>query len=219
MALALSGATGQLHTESRADFAAALRDRKPALTDLHAGPGGLPPHLDVISPIVGAPGSEPTGAVVLQSDARDFLYPLLHDWPGARNSAELLLVRRDGGDALFLNELRYRKGTPLTVRLPLSRTDSPAVMAATGVEGVVEGKDYRGVEVLAAIRRVPDSAWFVVGKMDADEAFADFRRQAALLLGLMLAVLIAGVGAILFFNQHNVLADEDTPSSGPGPAR
>jgi hypothetical protein len=209
VALALSGATGRIHNEAEAGFAAALRGREPVLTDLHDGPGGLPPHLDVISPIVGPPGSEPVGAVVLQSDARDFLYPLLHDWPAASHSAETLLVRRDGADALFLSELRYRKGSALTVRFPLSRTDSPAVMAASGVGGVVEGRDYRGVDVLAALQRVPDSPWFIVQKVDADEIFAESRRESALLLGLMSVIFVGGVGAILFLRQHNEMAEEE----------
>ena len=113
-------------------------------------------------------------------------------------------MRRDGDEVLFLNELRHRKGTALKLRIPLSRTDLPAAMAVAGKRGIVDGKDYRGIRVLAAVQPISGSPWFMVTKMDWDEAFAVWRFRATLLLLLMFgaAALVPLVG--LVFRQRRL---------------
>jgi len=110
-------------------------------------------------------------------DPETYLYPLLNLWPTPSRTAETLLVRRDGNYALFLNELKFQKKTALNLRIPLESKDTPAVKAALGQEGIVEGRDYRGVRVIADVRAVPDSPWFLVARMDASEAFGPMRER------------------------------------------
>ena len=55
-------------------------------------------------------------------DPEDFLYPLVQSWPTPSQSAETLLMRKDGDDVLFLNTLRHRPDPALTLRIPLSRS-------------------------------------------------------------------------------------------------
>jgi PAS domain S-box-containing protein len=200
----LSGTSARLHEAAEADLSLALATRRPVLGDLHAGPGSLPPHLDVIAPVfAGDPARrEPVGAIVLQSRAHRFLFPLITTWPTSSRSAETLLVRRDGDSVLYLNELRHRKGTALELRLPLSSTDVPSVMAVRGRRGVVEGTDYRGVPVLAALTAVPDSPWIVVAKVDVAEALAASRSRSLLIAGLLAALAIATLVAFFAFRQH-----------------
>lgn len=136
------------HIEARSGYAsalaAALRDRKPVLTDLHTEAQNPTPHISVVAPLFAGNGQtrRSLGAIILVSDASRFLYPLIQSWPIPSKTEETLLVRRDGDDALFLNDLRYRPGTALKLRIPLSRTDIPAVMAVLGKEGLVESRDY-----------------------------------------------------------------------------
>lgn len=202
--LSLTGGTGQLHEDALRCLAEAFSRRRPVLSDLHGGPAGLPPHTDVIAPLfageAGAGG--PAGAVVLQSDARQFLYPMIETWPGQSPSAETLLVRRDADSVLFLNELRHRRDTAFKLRIPLSRTGVPAVMGGLGGEGVLQGLDYRGVEVLSAVRAVPDSPWFIVAKIDAAEVFYTWRSISLLIMLLILAVLAASVTGVAIVWQR-----------------
>jgi PAS domain S-box-containing protein len=181
------------------------RERKPVLSDLHAGPGDLPPHVDVIAPFFAGNGEAPApvGAVILQSDAREFLYPLIQSWPVPSHSAETLLVRRDGDAVLFLNELHHQKDTALKLRIPLTRTDVPAVRAVLGKEGLVQGKDYRGVEVLSVIKAIPDSPWFMVAKVDAAEVLAAGRLASVLILALLLGSVAAAAAAVSAMWQRN----------------
>ncbi len=175
----------------------AFRDRRPEITDLHAGHDDLPPHIDVIAPFfaLNRGESKPVGAVILQINAQQFLYPLIQLWPTPSLTAETLLVRRDGDTVLFLNELRHQTGSALKLAIPLSHKDVPAVMAALGKEGVVQGKDYRGVEVLAVLKAIPNSPWFMITKVDESEAFAAWRLDSILIVSLIVAM-IASLAAI-----------------------
>ncbi|MEW5725312.1 MAG: PAS domain S-box protein, partial [Thermodesulfobacteriota bacterium] len=102
---------------------------------------------------------------------------------------------------LFLNRLRHRPDPPLTLRIPLSQADLPAARAALGETGEVEGRDYRGVAVLADVRPVPDSPWFMVAKVDADEILAEARyRGRVILLFVVLSIVLTGVLAALVFS-------------------
>ncbi len=166
----------------------ALQSSAPSLSILHTHPGDLPPRIGVIAPVYprNVHEAEPLGVVILESDASRSLYPLIQSWPTRSHSAETLFVQRDGDSVLFLNELRPQADTALALRIPLSQTENPAVKAVLGTEGVVRGPDYRGVDVLAAVRPVPDSPWFMVAKIDAAEAFAAWRTHSILILALML---------------------------------
>jgi PAS domain S-box-containing protein len=180
---------------ARPALEAALRGNRAEIVDLHTSPEELPVHLGMVAPVSNpGDGSGPRTAFVLEAAASDFLYPLIDKWPEPSGSAETLLVRKDGDSVLFLNELRHQKGTALTLRIPLRETDVPAVMAVSGHEGVQIGRDYRGVEVLSAVRPVPGSPWFIVAKIDRDEALATLRVRSLLIIGIVLALVLAAFG-------------------------
>jgi PAS domain S-box-containing protein len=183
-------------------LAEALRDRKPAFTELHFESPGASPHISVVVPLYKAngPGTEPFSALVLRNDASQFLYPLVQFWPTPSETAETLLVRQDGDEVLFLNDLRHQPNTALKLRIPLSRTDVPAVMAVLGRQGVFQGKDYRGADVVSVILSIPNSPWFMIAKIDAAEAFAEWRFQSVLMLVLIFGLMafIGTAGLVLW---------------------
>jgi PAS domain S-box-containing protein len=195
--LSLSGELGPLAVEAAEALAASFRDRRAVFSLLHSTGDYPAPHLGVVAPFFtrNGPTSAPLGAVILWTDGRQLLYPLIQSWPRPSASAETLLVRREGDSVLYLNELRHQHNTALKLRVPLSQTNAPAVMAVLGREGIFQGKDYRGVEVLSALKAVPDSPWFIEAKMDAAEAFAPWRFQSTIILGLIFALmLVAATG-------------------------
>jgi len=125
--------------------------------DFHRDAPDRPIYLGVLVPILDeSEASPPLGVLVLRIDPATYLYPLLQRWPTPSLTAETLLVRREGNEVVFLNELRFQKNTALTLRAPLDQKALPAARAALGQEGVMEGIDYRGVPVVAALRVIPD---------------------------------------------------------------
>ena len=205
--LSLSGRRDRVHEATVPTLATALRDRRVMLTDLHVGPANLPPRINVVVPILAsnAAATEQRSALILQVDAAAFLFPMIKAWPTPSPSAETLLIRQEGGDVLYLNELRHRKGTALALRLPISDKALPAARAVRGETGEMAGMDYRNVPVLAHVLPVPGTTWFMVAKVDQAEINAPLRQQVLLIstsLGLLFLVIGLGVG--LFWRQQRV---------------
>jgi len=195
--------------DCRCDFESALAQawsaHAPVFTSLHLESSDTFPHLALIMPLYHKNGLSvlPLAALIMVNDASSFLYPLVRFWPTPSDSAETLLVQRDGDEVLFLNDLRHRSDTALKLRLPLSRTETPAVMAGLGRQGFVRGRDYRGVKVVAVILPIPDSPWIMIAKIDEAEVFAEWRFRSALILALFM-LLAACIGALgLVMGQRN----------------
>jgi PAS domain S-box-containing protein len=143
------------------------------------------------------------GALAMRIDPERYLYPFISNWPTNSQTAETLLIRRGGNDALFLNELKFQENTALTLRIPLGSKDVPAVKAALGQVGIVEGVDYRGVPVLADVRAVPDTPWFLVARMDTAEVYAPMRARLWEMIAFFGALLFRA-GVVLIWRQQRM---------------
>jgi len=156
-------------------------------------------YLAVLVPILDPQdGNRPLGLLSIRINPEQHLYPFIQRWPVPSQTAETLLIRREGEEVVFLNELRFQKDTALRLRFPLKQADLPAARAVLGRTGVAKGRDYRGVPVIADMRPIPDSPWFLISKMDTAEAYAPLREQLWLIGGFVVVLLI-GVGAIMAF--------------------
>jgi PAS domain S-box-containing protein len=130
-------------------------------------------HIDFVLPLRRSGGRPPVAVVLMHVSAEIFLFPYIQSWPTSSASAETMLVRRDGNDALLLTETRHRQGTALVLRQPLDAVDVPGVAAIlSGKAQIIEGPDYRGVPVLAATRPIADTSWHLVAKIDRTEVLA-----------------------------------------------
>jgi PAS domain S-box-containing protein len=172
----------------------ALATRTIAFADLHDGEAGRPISLDVLAPVGDAErgtGAAPIGVIAIRVNAGAELFQMIGSWPIPSETAETLLVRREGDEVVFLNELRHRAGTALRLRFPVGDPDLPAAAAVRGETGVHEGIDYRGTRVLAAVRPVPGTPWSLVAKVDQQEIYAPLRRQTVTVALVVFALLVA----------------------------
>ena len=206
----LLGLDGRLLAAARPDHAAAGPGTR-GLIDHVAEAGASPAfedvtyeddrghvHVDVAAAIRDGAG-EAMAVLVLRSDPTATLYPRLLVWPTASLSGETLLVRREGDQVVFLSTPRLGGGAPPS-GIDLARVDVPATQAVLGRTGRFEGRDYRGVEVLADLRPVPGSQWYLVNKLDLAEVAGDAWERGGLTVVLaVLAVIVAGGLAVLLF--------------------
>jgi PAS domain S-box-containing protein len=146
---------------------------------------------DLMAPLTVA-GEKVVGVMELEIDPYISLYPMIRSWPARSESAESLLVRRDGNDVLFLNDLRHKKATALNLRMSADAPDLPAAMAVRGVASAAAGVDYRGVPVVAEMRQVAGTPWFVVSKVDRDEMFAPVEQLKQWSASLGATLLVVG---------------------------
>lgn len=167
------------------------KSKKIILVDFYRNESDKRIYLGVLIPIQ-------TGFLYLRIDPEKSLYPIILRWPTPSKTAETFLVRREGNNVLFLNELKLAKNTALNLRVSLERTEIPSVMAILGKTGIVEGIDYRGSPTLADIRPVPDSPWFLVARMMTTEVYAEMGTYLWMTSAFAFALII-GSGAVLIF--------------------
>ena len=182
------------------DSAACLQSGQIQFLDFHRDATNLPVQLDILVPIFDSSDTNrPLGVLGLRIDPKTFLYPLIKRWPVPSETAETPLVRREGNEAVFLNELRFQTNTALVRRFPLTSTNILAVKAVLGQTGIVEGVGYHGARVIGAVRSIPDSPWFMEARENTSEVFAPLRQQLWRLiftLGVLFFGAAAGVGLI-----------------------
>jgi len=168
------------------------------VNDLHREPGVRAVHMSLwlpVKPVTEGPG-RPLGVLALMIDARRELFPLLEGWPTAQPSAETMLVRREGDQMVYLNELKGQPDAALNLRQPLSgQIGLPALFAAKGQPGSLTGRDYRGRRVAAAVLPVAGTPWFLISQVDEADLFGPLWQQnwlaCAGLLGLMTGAAMA----------------------------
>ena len=146
--------------------AEALRTGQVVICDLHRSPSDSAVHMHLLVPVATAsaappvpgrplpgPGNQVVAVLQFRINPATDLYPLIQSWPAPSRTGEILLVRREGDEVVYLNSLRHQTDTALALRLSLAQNPRlPAVLALLGKEGVFEGRDYRHVPVLAAVR-------------------------------------------------------------------
>ncbi len=186
--------------------AAALEQGQITFMDFYRDAPSGPIRLALLVPVyAGGERSQPLGVVALSIDPGITLYPFIREWPAPSSTAETLLVRQDGNDALFLNELRFQPNAALSLRIPLTDTRVLAVQAVLGRSGIVEGVDYRGLAAIGYVATIPDSPWFLVASMDTAEVYAPLRErmwQTILFFGVL--ILAAGAGLLMLWRQQGL---------------
>ncbi len=88
------------------------------------------------------------GILAMRIDPRQYLYPLINEWPTQSKTAETYLIRREGDEIEFLNELRFQKDTSGSLRRSVSNIQMPAVQVILGKKGIVQGINYNGAKVI-----------------------------------------------------------------------
>lgn len=192
-----AGAAGHEAGEAtRAAVQRAVAGAGAAVGDLFRmqAPAGV--HLDFVAPLPAAGEGAADAAVVLRVDAEAAFRRLLQSWPVPSASAETLLFRRDGDAAVALNELRHRAQTALHQRWPFAAGQA-LVVQALGADyrpgALLAGVDYRDVPAIGIGRPIAGTDWWLLAKVDREEAFAAAGKDA---LWIGLSSLLAWFAAI-----------------------
>ncbi|MCK9199658.1 MAG: ATP-binding protein [Gallionella sp.] len=166
-------------------------------------------HLEWAVPLVvpDGQGGRAVAVVVLRVTAQQFIFPLIQTWPTASASGETLLVRHEGESVMYLNDLRHRQGTALTLKVPASALEQADALAPGRSEsGSMQGRDYRDVPVLAAHLPVAGTGWHIIAKIDRDEVMAPLRDLVLWVSLIALAAIAAVSGAMMMLwrqQQHS----------------
>ncbi|WP_374384694.1 EAL domain-containing protein [Dongia sp.] len=191
-----------------AEIARAANARRNAtFVDLYREPSDQLVHLAFAVALPTLDGSDSRGRDVLLFDLRaaDFIDPYLASWPFPGAQGEIVMGRREGDMAVVLNSLPDTPNSALVISVPLTRKDSPVVRYLTEGEQLIDGLDYNGRPVLAAVLSVPRTEWVVVVKMDRAQALSGIQGRTIFTSVTTLAGLIALIAILSYLWQRRRL--------------
>lgn len=170
-----------------------LRENKSSfLTEIHQSAAEYGLHLSVIVPLWDDRKSELLyGFIVMMINPYDYLFPMLANWPGSCDTAETILVRREGERLLFMSETRFRKDAVMNLSIPADKIPEPPHIAADDKWSFSEGIDYRGEPVITSLRSVPGAQWSMIVKIDTAEVYDPVKSR----FWIMVFIIIVSVSA------------------------
>lgn len=194
----LTDAEGKLRLSTDADYTGpdtilvdfikeAVREKKVVCTDLYKSSAYGGPRIDFIAPLA-LPEGEYQSAIVLSIDPYDYLYPLLSFYPSPGKSSESVLFTKEGGQVMVLSNLRFEEGAALNKKIPFPEFRGQAALAGDDFKGIVEGRDYRGVDIFAYLCPVEGTSWYLITKIDKHELYSGLRKEVTLVLFLLVLV-------------------------------
>lgn len=175
----------------------ALMTHQVLMSDIYTAEPDGEPVLDFVTPVIGqVPGRQDRAAVlVARVTEREFIDPVIQQWPINSASGEALLLHRDSGAGRFITPPRFpRNDLPRGARA--IGQDEALRRLLAGAPGPVEGRDYRGVPVLGVMHPVDGTNWLLYSKTDLRELYAPLRRLFAWVLGVTGSALLAAAGLV-----------------------
>ncbi len=186
----------------------AIAKRQPILSEIHSDETNPFPHVSVVAPLFlnTDKNAKLVAVAFLTVDLQQSFYPILQYWPILTRSGEVFLVRKEGNEILYLNNLRHKLDAALHLRKSLTETQYPAVQVALGKSGLLEGVNYHHIEAVGVGRAVPDTHWFVVAIMDKSEAFDEGLKQMLLTIISIVssAILLVIAGCLYWMRREKV---------------
>jgi len=182
----------------------ALKKRKPVFSDLYWDETSKKVCLSLLIPLLSSSEdiSTPVAVILMRLDLQRFLYAPLHLWPTS-NSVETFLMNQEGNEGIYLEKFRSQDASHI-MHSPIARAKFPLAKISNRGEGkAFESLDYRGVPVVGAMVKIPDSSWYLAAKIDAADVYAPLREQLryiSILLGALIAV--AGVSVAFVWRSQ-----------------
>lgn len=170
-------------------------EQRKSIVDIHLDGTPPQPRMVFLVPLTEHRGTGPVTAVLaIAVDPFAGLFAQIGSWPTASPSSEVVVVRREGAEVVFITPPPRLEPVPkpLEFRVPVAGSTLPAARAVVQGDGEWIGPDYRGVEVLTASRRVNGVPWIVVAKTDMAEITQPLqRKELTLTLVIGAAVVLA----------------------------
>jgi PAS domain S-box-containing protein len=181
----------------------AIRNKSVGFSNLYLTEPAGEVRQSIIVPLISESGpmTAPVAVIVLQINPDDFLYPMINRWPTPSTTAETMLYLREGDTMALFNSRHI--GRELSIPGLEINLSLLSALTSDKENRVFSGPDYRGVNVLAAMKSIEGSPWYILAKVDADEIFTPIRelgwRLSLLFIGLILTSAVSI--ALIWRNQ------------------
>ena len=186
-------------------LAEAIVTDKASLLDIQVGKDGKP--FMAFAAKIPAAGTESPLLLVFGITLAEKFLPLVDQWANPTRTGELLLFRSTPPNVTLLN--RMTEDHSGFFQFQTSNSRQPIVQALLNGPGIYSGRDYRNKEIIAAIRPVKGTPWWISAKVEAEELHAPIYALALIcgLLSLAGTIASGGLLAMLWRQQKRRLAE------------
>lgn len=100
------------------------------------------------------------------------------------------LIKNEGDSVFLINEKTLISTDDLSTIIPDESKDSPFNKAIAGKEGTFKGKGYEGKEIIASIKRIPGSSWYLAVHMDVENMENPLSKNWITIIGYPLLLIV-----------------------------
>lgn len=172
-----------------------------SLTEFHTATVIPYQHLDLLIPMRMPLEGETVlaGILVFRIDPEKELFKLISSWPTPGTTSECILFRFEGDSVIYLNGSRLA-GYDKAVKLPAGAMELSALRQNTDDKKVETYIDYTGTEVVASVKPVPGTGWYLAAKKETREILSRFMREITMLWFIMglVYLALASIGYLIF---------------------
>ncbi len=132
------------------------------------------------------------------------LIPSLREWSPEGKPDLLHIVRQEGDTVWYLNKMTDSGQLPRSYGVPSTDLKRSAAFALTGKEGPFRGLNYAGEEVIADIRKVPGTAWFLISETGVRDVFENTGKifVKTVLFAVFIILLVASLISLLYKHRQ-----------------
>lgn len=159
--------------------------------------------LEMAAPVYNE-SEEPVAVLVFRISPAMSLLPSLSEWAPEGEPDQLHIVRQDGDTVWYLNKITDSGQLSPLYRVSAADLSRSAAFALTGKEGPFRGLNHAGEEVIADIRKIPDTAWFLISESKVSDIFENTGKIFAktLLFASFIILLLASLISLLYKHRQ-----------------
>jgi len=145
------------------------------------------------------------GYVIFFIDPSKNFYPTLATWPLQKTTAENILLQHEPGSTLYMCGSKLKPDTIIAFTSPSPADETTRTIPLKGALLLSDSKDYRGKSVLAEVRHIEGTNWWIICKIDNSELAAPMARNALILiLYIAIFIIVITVSAVLIWKSQQL---------------
>ncbi|MDF1548996.1 MAG: PAS domain S-box protein, partial [Bacteroidales bacterium] len=161
-------------------------------------------YIGIVSPVHKIGSDEAIAIICFSIDINKQLYPTIISSLLPWDSYETILLYRKNDTIVYLNHLISNSNTSSGINTgTISKfRDSISTRALTGFEGIIEGRDYRGNEVISFVCPLKGTDWFLMAKINSGEIEGSMHGEVTLLIIITILLSLLSIAAVAYLYNY-----------------
>ena len=163
-----------------------IQQQKTIFTNLYLCNHHSQRHLDIIVPL-DIKKKSIDAALVFRINKSTSLLPIISSWPIASKTGESVLIEKDRDKIVMVD----KSGKFISHSIFSLDPQNVEVLVVSGKEGITEAKDNSGKMVLADLRKIKGTDWYIISKITTDEVFEDINYRINLIILIVILFVVS----------------------------